>query len=270
MNPKHQNYLNQAEEIFYGANGQAGEFFAYDGDDDFSFNPQVDASNPATWNENVGHIGGIQYAASGDQSFSANGGAEAAVTIPDFDRTYTITITNTIAVNTPITIFGANQFLTAVNFGLPATVTIAVGESTYQELLFETQTSPFTISGFRMTSDSNPQLDQVLQILKRDGNGQRCSYPLQIGNYFSAFQFQAGIREVYPYNITFAGTTQMSFTLLASATVVLTLFVGKRLDIDNKLHGKPITGISPYRVPFVGRQQLTLAPNTIAALKGGA
>jgi hypothetical protein len=249
MNSKHQKYLNEAEELYSSANGY---------DEDFAYDGMADAFAA---NALQGDLDENRLYADGSE-------AAAATTIPDFDRTYTLTLTNTVAVDTPVTIFGANQFLTAVNFGLPATVTAAVGESSYQEMLFETQNSPFIISGFRVTSANATQLDQVLTITKRDGNGQTCSYPLQVGNYFSAFQFQAGIREVYPYNITMAGTTRISFTLLASATVVLVFFVGKRLGIDNKLHGKPITEVSVHKLPFVARQQLTLAPNTIAALRG--
>ena len=244
MNTKHQSYLNEAEEIYSNA---SGEEFAYEGDSDvFAFN----AEN-----------------ASEDRLYASGAPAQAATTIPDFNRTYTLTVTNTIAADTPVTLFGANQFINAFNFGLPATINATVGESSYQEMLSETQTAPFVISGFRVTSANAAQLEQVLQIRKRDGNGQIAAYPLQIGTYFSAFQFQSGIREINPYNITFAGTTQISLTILASATVVFTFFVGKRVEADNRLHAKPVIGVSTHKLPFVARQQLTLSANTIQALK---
>jgi hypothetical protein len=243
MNTKHQNYLNEAEAYF----NASGDEFAYEGGSDvFAFNASDDESR--------------LYA---DGTAAS---AQQAVTIPDFNRTYTLTLTNS-STDAPITIFGANQFINAVNFGLPVTVTATVGESSYQEMLSETQTAPFVISGFRVTSANPAQLEQVLQIRKRDGNGQIASYPLQIGTYFSAFQFQSGIREINPYNITFAGTTQIGLTLLASTTVVFTFFVGKRVEADNRLHSKPVIGVSTHKLPFVARQQLSLAPSAIAALK---
>ena len=258
MNPKFQNLYNQAEEQYSSADGYMDEF-AFD--DSFAYN-----SEPTQY---ASADGDGDYAMRQDNRLYAEGqGQPMARTIPDFDRTFTITLTNTIAVDTAITIFGADQFLTAVNFGLPATVTVAVGESTYQEMLFETQTRPFIISGFRMTSATAAQLDQVLTILKRDANGQRAQYPLQVGNYFSAFQFQATIREVYPYNITFTGATQIAFTLLASATLTFVLFVGKRVNTDNTLHNLPIREVSVHKLPFVARQQLALSPATVQALKG--
>lgn len=252
-NSKFNQAMDDASEMFYGADGMSS-VFAADGDE-FAFNEQ-DGFSPAAGNED-------RLYADGDAP------AVQAQTIPDFDRTYTLTLTKTVAGAVPITIFGANQFLTAVNFGLPAVVTATVGESSYQEMLFESQSSPFVISGFRMTSSFAPQLDQVLTILKRTGNGQRASYPLQVGNYFSAFQFQPLIREVYPYNITMEGTTQISFNLLGTADDVttITFFVGKRVGFGNTLHNRPIREVSVQKLPFVMKQQLSLSPSTVAALR---
>lgn len=256
-NAKFNQAMDDASEMFYGADGDNA--FAYDASNEFAFNSQPSE--------------GVWSADGDDNRLYAEGGDAPAVqaqTIPDFDRTYTLTLTKTVAGAVPITIFGANQFLTAVNFGLPAVVTATVGESSYQEMLFESQTSPFVISGFRMTSSFAPQLDQVLTIRKRDGNGQNCSYPLQVGNYFSAFQFQPLIREVYPYNITMAGTTQISFNLLGSEADVttITFFVGKRVGFDNMLHNRPVREVSVQKLPFVAKQQLSLSPSTVQALKG--
>ena len=220
-------------------------------------------------NEHVSYQGedDIFYFSEDECGFSAEGEQQqSAVVIPDFNRTYTITIQNKSKGDIPITLFGANEFSNAFNFGLPVFIDVTVLESSYQELLAETQTAPFIISGFRVTSLNPAQLEQVLQIRKRDGNGQIASYPLQIGTYFSAFQFQSGIREVNPYNITFAGTTQISFTILKAATLTITLFVGKRVEQDNSLHAKPLIGVSTHKLPFVARQQLTLSENTIKAL----
>src|SRR3989344_5071640 len=114
MNPKYQEYQNQVEETYFNASNTD---FAFD--DDFAANDQTAGAYDPTQ--------GMMYA--------AEGGEQAAVTIPDFNRTYSVTITNTVAAAAAVTIFGANQFANAVNFGSPATVTVAVGESTYQEML---------------------------------------------------------------------------------------------------------------------------------------
>ena len=199
--------------------------------------------------------------------------------IPDFDRTYTITIINknksekitdeagreTDKGDTPITLFGFNQFWRHPRLGLPEGIDVSVGESSYDEMMIESATSPFIISGFRMSSANAQQLDQVLNIIQRTGNGQRASFPLQVGNYFSAFQFQALIREVYPYNITFTGATQISFTMFAETTLVMMLFVGKRVNIGDELKTKEI---SVHKLPFVARQHLSLSPATVLALGG--
>jgi len=251
--------MDDASEMFYGADGD--DSFASDGE--FAFNSEA--------KEGAWHADGMD---NDNRLFADGEGAPAvqAQTIPDFDRTYTVTLTKAVGGAIPITIFGANQFLTAFNFGLPPTVTATVGESSYQEMLFETQSTPFVISGFRVTTTAGASagLDNVWLIRKRDGNGQNCSYPLQLGNYFSAFQFQPLIREVYPYNITVAGTTQMSMTIFGGVDDVttITFFVGKRVGFDNLLHNRPVREVSVQKLPFVAKQQLSLSPSTVQALKG--
>ena len=197
---------------------------------------------------------------------NAGDGSENVALIPDFNRTYTLTLSNNNATPRKITIFGANQNITENNFGLPFNVTAEVGESSYRELLSETQTSPFIISGFRVTSSDISQLDQILQVKKKDGNGQIGIYSLQLQSYLSISQYQ-NVREVAPYNITFAGTTQISLSILPNSTLVFSFFVGKRVQEENALHNEPTIAVSTNSLPFLGKERLDLSEETIAALK---
>jgi hypothetical protein len=231
LSAKHQGYLREAEEMYSSAEG---DYFAAEGGN--------------------------------DDYFAAEGNAGNVKIIPDFDRTYTVTIVNANAVLTNATIGGANQFLTVANFGNPAGITVTVGESSYLEFLQESQQMPFRQSGFRITSGNVAQLDQVLSVTKRTGNGQICTYPIQVANYFSAFQFQAGIRELYPYVIEWTGQTQILVPVLALTTVVFTLFVGKRLDVANSLRNSPEMEVSPHKLPFVQKQEVVLSAGAASAV----
>lgn len=192
--------------------------------------------------------------------------------IPGFDKTYTISITNKSKKKpdielgdkkdqrTYITLFGANQFLLKPRFGLPDNIEVEVHESSYDELMFDTLTRPFIISGFRFTSTVNIQNDEVLRIEKRDGNGNRSSYPLNLTDYFSAFQFQPLIREVYPFNITFTGHTQISLPVHPESQTHITLFIKKQVSLEKSLDSiEPVSS----KPSFVSRQSLTLSPATI-------
>lgn len=262
MNSKHERYLREAEEQFSNASGDYGYY-----DEDMSMlgtdNPDVEAFAAD------GGYGDYMGGESEVGMYQATGQVPVKK-IPDFDRTYTITVVNANGVTTNVTLFGANQFLIAVNFGNPAGITVTVGESSYVEMLQESQDSSFISSGMRLTSTNNAQLDQVMTVRKRTGNGQNCSYPIQVANYFSAFQFQAGIREIYPYHIQYAGTTSLSFPVLATTTVVLTLFVGKRIDTDNLLNNIPVREANKTALPFQNRQEVVLSGSAGRAIAESA
>ena len=254
-NQRHEQYLNQAEEIFFGANGM--DDFGLT--DTFAFNPDEGAGlvNPTI-------------------SADGNGGGAMAVAKPDFDRTLTITLVEEGVGDTPVTLFGGNDNLTATDFGFPANVTVTVLESNYQTVLNTSMNAPFAINGFRVevatanaagpiTTYKN-QLRQVLSIIKADVYGMDARYRLQMRNYFSPFQQQDDMINVAPYNITIAGTTAISFLLLENNEITFTFFTKTQIQPDNALHGRSMTEIALAPLPINTAANLALSPSSVDRL----
>lgn len=161
------------------------------------------------------------------------------IRIEDFDRCYTLVISNSNPFAVPLTIFGANQFLTAVNFGLPAGITVDVLESSYQELLQESITRPFVI-GAETIQSTIPQLTQLTTVRYRDSNGVIQQYVLRTASYFSIYQYQSDQLEVYPMDVIVTGEMQAMFNLRGDTTITITLYVRNRINLTNLLSNQPV------------------------------
>jgi hypothetical protein len=171
------------------------------------------------------------------------------IKIEDFDRAYTIVVENTNAFSVPITLFGANQFLTAVNFGLPAGVNVSVSESSYQELLQETIVRPFIVGAMTITS-TVPQLAQLNTVRYRDSNGVIQQCVLKTASYFSIYQYQSDVLEIYPIDVIVTGEMQTSFNLLGLTTDTIVLYVKKRINMNNLLRNHPVREEGSDLYPF--------------------
>ena len=171
------------------------------------------------------------------------------IKIEDFDRCYTITVENTNAFSVPITLYGANQFLTAVNFGLPAGVNVSVAESSYQELLEETIYRPFIV-GAQTISSSISQLAQINTVRYRDSNGVIQQYAFKTASYFSIYQYQSDLLEIYPIDILVTGEMQSSFNLIGLTTTTIVLYVKNRINMNNLLRNQPVREEGSDLYPF--------------------
>lgn len=188
--------------------------------------------------------------------------------IPDFDRCYTLVVQNANPFPVPITIFGAKQFLTAVNFGLPAGVTVNVLESSYQELLEETMYQPFIVGAVTIDS-SLPQLAQIMRATYRDTNGVIQQYVFKTSSYFSIFQYQ-DILEIYPLDLYVSDEYQSQFTILGNTTSTITFYVIKRVNVANALHNRAIIEKGSELYPFFKSEiELSLPKQTTRLDKDG-
>lgn len=181
--------------------------------------------------------------------------------IRDFDRTFTIRVTNG-AFPATIQLFGARQFLFA-----PAGFVVTVSECTYQELLQESLLNPFIIGGMTI-STSALNLTQVAQVINRDPTGVLTQIPIHINSYFSTNQYPINYVEIFPISLNVDGDTILQFTLLPNTNMTLTLYVKERIRPQNLVTDEPILeiGDETWLNRIFEGQEVTIAPATVKAL----
>ena len=213
-------YLSEAEEKFSGFDGDYDDYDMedeeYDGFDDYDMD--ADMEDEDEW----------------DNASGVSASANAKSPSP-----YQITIVNTTAGSLTAIMFGKNKYLLSTNFGSATGLTITPAQSnvSYLELLQQSAEQPFETSLIRVQSSNATQVTQILTVTVKDANGQSATLPIITQSYFSSYQQQSGILDV-PYNLKVDGNTNVAFTVLAGATVTLTLFPSEKVNISKGLAGK--------------------------------
>lgn len=189
-------YIKQTEQ-FSGWNGE-GDFDTMSNDDDMSY-----------------------FDDGGDDGMSyASGGAANQAT----SQPYVIQYTNTAAAATTATIFGFNDNFGAANFGNAATVTITnVQGGSYGRIFTQAQNKPFVVTKWRFQSSNSAQLAVTINVNHTDANGKTMSYPMNLSIERDAYQQQADIIDVNR-PVTIDGNTSLTFNLLASTSIVISMF----------------------------------------------
>jgi hypothetical protein len=180
------------------------------------------------------------------EDFSGAGGAEAVKS----PAPYQVNVVNTTAGTLNAVLFGRNQFLLVANFGSDAGVTVTPSQAnvTYVELLQQSAEQPFETSLLRVQSATANQVTQPLSITYKDASGQQATYDLITQSYFSAYQQQATIIDI-PYRMRIDGNMNVQFSVLAGATVTITLFPAEKVNVSRGLAGR--SGVQAYGTPQV-------------------
>ena len=174
----------------------------------------------------------MSYFDDDDMSYAGGPNASSAQSDP-----YVIQYANTVAVNATCYIFGYNDFFGVANYGNPATVTITnLQGGTYGRLIAQSNNKAFKIGKWRLQSSTPAQLQQTFQITHVDANGKQYSSPLNLSIMKDAYQQQADVLDVTK-NVTIDGNSYISFTLIASATLVIAMFPTSVLSSKAKLNG---------------------------------
>ncbi len=155
-----------------------------------------------------------------DEMSYASGGQKS---LPVSDP-YVIQYTNTTTNDVTAYIFGYNDNNNAPNYGNPAAVVITnLQGGTYGRLFNQSQGKNFKIGKWRFQSSTASQLQQTLSINHVDANGKQYSAPLNLSVMLDAYQQQATVLDVTK-TVTVDGNTFISFTLKASATLVISMY----------------------------------------------
>lgn len=167
-------------------------------------------------NERFAHVDGNSAVV----DMGAGVAAQASTSMP-----YVITLSNAsgVAVSN-FDVFGAYQYLQNAGFSngnlTISGVTISSGFSnvTYQQLLYQSQTSPFSIGQtyISVTSGSNGQINQPITVNSGDASGRQALLPLTPA--VSPFQYQSGII-VLPQQYNIDGFTKLTISSILASTV---------------------------------------------------
>lgn len=197
-----------------------------------------------------------------DQMSYATGPRSMAISDP-----YVIQYFNTVAINVAAVIFGYNDNFGAVNFGNVATTTITnLQGGTYGRLLAQSNNKFFKIGKFRFQSSTASQLTQTYSLVHFDANGKQYSTPLNLSIMKDAYQFQNDIIDVSKV-VTIDGNTSITFTLIANATLVISMFPIAVISGKAKLNGG--TSVNMAKAPRLsGKNTAPVIIQTSQDVKG--
>jgi hypothetical protein len=182
---------------------------------------------------------------------------------------YVIQYTNTTTDDVTAVMFGFNQnaFSGVGNFGNPAAVVITnLQGATYGQLFAQSQNKVFKISRQRFASSTPAQLQQTITIAHTDANGNVKSSPLNLSVMLDSYQFQATVIDTTK-SIVIDGNSQLSFTLKASATFVISLYPTSVISGKAVLNGGSALN-KAYAKPLSGKNVAPVIIQTSQAVKG--
>ena len=201
---------------------------------------------------------------SGDDAMSyANGGSQN-VGISD---PYVISYQNTTTTNAAAILFGYNDYFGSSNYGNPVAIVITnLQGGTYGRLIAQSNNKFFKIGKFRFQSTSPSQLQQTLTIYHVDANGKQYSTPLNLSIMRDAYQQQSDILDVTK-PVTVDGNTYITFTLIASTTLTISMFPVAVISCKAKLNGGAYDNVA--RAPRLsGKNVAPVIIQTTQSVKG--
>ncbi len=181
--------------------------------------------------DNYGDLGGEDY------NYASQGvDAEPKTSLP-----FIINISNSTTDDVASVVFlGSNSNLFgAANFGNLAAITILMdnGNVTYTEFLESIKSEPFKVGLMYLQSANASQPFKQLVITYREPNGREVTMP--VSPALDPMQQQGGVtivRHKFPVN----AFTQITTTILASATLTVRLYTSEQLDVSRGLSGRSV------------------------------
>lgn len=172
------------------------------------------------------------YSGDAGMSYATGGSQNVGISDP-----YVISYQNTTTSNVTAILFGYNDYFGATNYGNPTAVVITnLQGGTYGRLIAQSNNKFFKIGKWRFQSTVPSQLQQTLTIYHVDANGKQYSTPLNLSIMRDAYQQQSDILDVTK-PVTVDGNTYVTFTLIASTTLTISMFPVAVLSGKAKLNG---------------------------------
>lgn len=240
--------MNSIEKELFGFMGEAERMSGFDSYDSYDGYDDFDGDDMSYFDDDA-----MSYA-SGQQA--------QAVSDP-----YVIQYVNPTLNPVTAILFGYNDYFgdVANNYGNPLLTVTSLQGGTYSRLLAQSNNKNFKIGKWRFQSADAGQLSQTLTLTHYDANGKQYSTPLNLSIMRDAYQFQSDILDVTK-TVTVDGNTQISFTLLAGATMVISMFPVSVVSAKAVLNGG--TSLNSARAPRLSGKNV--APVIIQTTQGVA
>jgi hypothetical protein len=241
--------MNSIEKELFGFMGEAERMSGFDSYDSYDGYDDFDGDDMSYFDDDA-----MSYA-SGQQA--------QAISDP-----YVIQYDNTLGLtNVQAVLFGYNDYFgdVANNYGNPTITVTSLQGGTYARLLAQSNNKFFKIGKWRFQSASAGQLSQTLTLTHFDANGKQYSTPLNLSIMRDAYQFQSDILDVTK-TVTVDGNTQITFTLLAGASLVISMFPVSVVSGKAVLNGG--TSLNSARAPRLSGKNV--APVIIQTTQGVA
>lgn len=212
--------MNASEKELHRFLGVAEKMSGYDGMDYFE-------GDLSSFDDDMDYFDGDDA-----MSFATGNASSENVSDP-----YVIQYANSTLGTLTAVLFGYNNNFQSTTFGNPVGVTVTnLQGSSYLALLGQTSNKPLKIGKWRFQSASSSQLSQTLTISHFDANGKQYSTPLNLSIMRDAYQFQSDILDITKVIVVDANT-QITFPLLASTTLVISMFPVAVLSSKAVLNG---------------------------------
>lgn len=244
--------MNSTEKELFGFMGEAERMSGFDSYDNYD-----------GMDDDYDDFDGDDMSYFDDDAMSyASGRRAQAISDP-----YVIQYDNPTASPVTAVLFGYNDFFgdVANNFGNPLLNVVSLQGGTYSRLLAQSNNKFFKIGKWRFQSALPGQLSQTLTLTHYDANGKQYSTPLNLSIMRDAYQFQSDILDVTK-TVTVDGNTQINFTLLAGATLVISMFPVSVVSGKAVLNGG--TSLNAARAPRLSGKNV--APVIIQTTQGVA
>jgi hypothetical protein len=194
-----------------------------------------------------------------DSSFDSSSYADGAQAMPLSDP-YVVQYTNTTASNATAILYGYNDYFntaipsggTYANFGNPVAIVItnlATGAASglgYGRLIAQSNNKNFKIGKWRFQSTTASQLQVTLTVNYVDADGVSKSFPIILPIMKDSYQQITDQIDV-TRPVTVDANTYITFTLVASATIVITMFPVAIISGKSRLNGGP--GMGQLKAP---------------------
>lgn len=209
-----------------------------------------------------------QRVARATNNFS-NFGGNGASDLNQMNRTLTVVITNATNAVSSYILFGYNQYGTDATQGTG--VTIAINQTSYNEVLRETANTPYEFVSAKFKSASSTNLDYVVTYTVREATGRIIQNTFTPVNYQEPENNNTELVRIPDFEgVILDGQTKFTASIAASSTVTYILMLRAKATLANTLGGQNVVDSTPLPAPNgMAPIQIAVAPTSMAGIPSG-